>query len=282
MVPAGAPGHAIEQRRVAEVRVHRDAGLAERVALAEVVAVIGAQHDRGVVPELLRVELVEDAAEPVVDHRQLRLVVGADLARLRRLQPALGDGLGRVRRPDEPRAFPRVVVTRRPRRRRVERLVRIELVDEQQEALVVARARAQPLLGRAASCADRGSPPRRGTMCASRRRGGARTPGAAGSAGVPVHDRIGARAPRVTFVTSHVLPRAEVGVVVLAADLEQVRMVGHEHRRDPRPPQLVGDRVFPDLDRAPRPPEEVERADEQVVAGRHARQRSRPVPVEPQ
>ena len=80
------PGHATSSGVWPEVRVDRDAGLAERVALAEVVAVIGAEHDRGVVPELLRVELVEDAAEPVVDHRQLRLVVGADLARLARLQ----------------------------------------------------------------------------------------------------------------------------------------------------------------------------------------------------
>ena len=45
--------------------------------------------------------------------------------------------------------------------------------------------------------------------------------------------------------------------------------------------QRVGDRVLPHLDRAPRPPGEVERTDEQVVAGRHARQRPGVVVGEP-
>jgi hypothetical protein len=43
----------------------------------------------------------------------------------------------------------------------------------------------------------------------------------------------------------------------------------------------MGDRVLPDLDRAPGPPREVERADEQVVAGGHARKRARVVVPEP-
>ena len=38
--------------------------------------------------------------------------------------------------------------------------------------------------------------------------------------------------------------------------------------------QRRGDRLLPQLDRSPRPPEEVERADEDVVARRHARQRT--------
>ena len=69
-----------------------------------------------------------------------------------------------------------------------------------------------------------------------------------------------------------IVPGVEVGVVVLAAHLEQVRVVGEQHRRHPRPAELVDDRVLPHLDRPPRPPEEVERTAQQVVAGRDARQ----------
>ena len=85
--------------------------------------------------------------------------------------------------------------------------------------------------------------------------------------------RVGAGPPRVALVAAQVVPRREVGVVVLAAGLEQVRVVGDEHRRHVRAPQRRGDRLLPQLDRPPRLPEEVERADEDVVAGRHARQR---------
>ncbi len=100
--------------------------------------------------------------------------------------------------------------------------------------------------------------------------------------GSPGPRRVRTRAPGVAFVTAHVVPRGEVGVVVLASALEEVRVVGDEHRRDARTPQVVGDRVFPHFDGSPRPPQEVERADQHVVASRHARQRARPVPVESQ
>jgi hypothetical protein len=51
-------------------------------------------------------------------------------------------------------------------------------------------------------------------------------------------------------------------------------VVRHQLRHDARLTQLVRDRVLPDLDRAPRSPEKVGRAAEQVVPGRHAGQRS--------
>ncbi len=104
--------------------------------------------------------------------------------------------------------------------------------------------------------------------------------GRAGRSGSADPRRVLARAPRVALVAAHVVPRGELAVVVLPAGLEQVGMVGHEHRRHPGPPQVVGDRLLPQLDRAPRPPQEVERTGEQVVARRHARQRAGDVAVE--
>jgi hypothetical protein len=47
---------------VAERLVHRNAGLAEDVALAEVVAVVGAHDDRGVVRSRVAVEGLEQPA----------------------------------------------------------------------------------------------------------------------------------------------------------------------------------------------------------------------------
>jgi len=71
-----------------------------------------------------------------------------------------------------------------------------------------------------------------------------------------------------------------VGVVVLAAGLEQVRVVGDEHGEHTLLAQVGGDRLLPQLDRAPRPPQEVERSTEDVVPRRHARQRAGDMPRE--
>jgi hypothetical protein len=270
-----------EQRRVSEIGVHRYPRFTESVALTEVMPMVSAQDDRGVVPEMLCVELVEDATEPVVDHRDLRLVVGAYLPRRVGPQPRFRDRLRGVRRPDEPRPVPLVVVARRPRIRRVERLVRIELVDEQEEAVVETRARPQPF-GRGPHRARPGevvfrAKPSAGLVVTApvisrngRERGCSRP------------RRIGARTPRIAFVAAHVIPRGEISVIVLSTHLEEVGMVGDEHRRDFGPPQLDGDRILPHLDRAPRTPQEVERADEEIVTRRHAGQRPGPVAVEAQ
>ena len=82
-------------------------------------------------------------------------------------------------------------------------------------------------------------------------------------------------------MAADVVPATEVGVVVLAARLEQVGMVGDEHAGDAFGGQRPGDRLLPGLDRPPGLPEEVEGADEDVVAGGHARQRAGDVSGEP-
>jgi hypothetical protein len=69
-------------------------------------------------------------------------------------------------------------------------------------------------------------------------------------------------------------PGVEVGVVVLAAGFEEVRVVRDEHGGDAAFAQRPRDGVLPDLYRPPGPPQEVQRPDQDVVAGRHARQRS--------
>ena len=83
-------------------------------------------------------------------------------------------------------------------------------------------------------------------------------------------------------MAAEVGPSREVGVVVLAAGLEEVGMVAHQHGGDPGSAQMVGERVLPGLDRTPGPPEEVQRTAEDVVARRHAGDRAGEVALEAQ
>ncbi len=301
------------QRRVAERLELRDrrfapdvaalvvAGFTGRASVAEVVAVIGAHDHRGVVPQVLGVELVENRAEMVVDHRQLGAVVGADLAGLAFGQLARRGAADDVRRPDE---APRlellgcqriVVVHRRPRLGRVERLVGVELVDEEHPPVVRLRCMAQPRRGGrhrpGAGEVLFGAEPRPAVVvvAAAERVVGdphlvAQVPATVGgvrdqrpTAGLDRRGAVGTRVdvglPRIALVAADVVPAGEVDVVVLAARLEQVRVVRHEHRGDVGPPECRRDRFLPQLDRPPRLPEEVEGPDEDVVARRHARQR---------
>ena len=217
--PGRDAGRAHEQRRVAERLVDRAARLAPDVLLAEEVAVVGADDHGGVVTPAGPVERVEEPAEPRVDHRELRAVLRADLAAVALGEHALLDPADGVRRPDEmARAVPIGVVHRRVRLRRVERLVRIELVDEQQEASVVGRLLLEPARrlahdARAGEVVFAAEPAPRVVVGrvhpAEQRRADPR--------------RVGARAPRVALVAALVVPRGEVDVVVLAAGLEQVR-----------------------------------------------------------
>ena len=82
-------------------------------------------------------------------------------------------------------------------------------------------------------------------------------------------------------MAAHEVPRSEVGVEVLAAGLEEMRVIGGEHRVHTGAAQRRGDRLLPQLDRPPRLPEEVERPAQDVVARRHARQRAGDVTIEP-
>ena len=173
------------------------------------------------------------------------------------------------------RALPALVVHGRVRLGGVERLVGVELVDQQEEPVVVADRLVQPAGGRGhgAGTGEVGlvpeptSRPLVGEVDLVERR-------RADPAGI----RSGL--PRVGLVAPLVVPSQEVGVVVLPARLEQVGVVGDQHGRHAGGPQLGGDRLLPQLDRPPRLPEEVERAAQQVVASRDARQRARVVAVE--
>ena len=85
--------------------------------------------------------------------------------------------------------------------------------------------------------------------------------------------RVGPRLPRVTLVTSFVRPGCEVGVIVLAADFEEMRVIGHQLRHHPRAPQRGSDGLLPEFDRTPRLPQEIPRPDQDVVARGNAGQR---------
>ena len=82
-MPASTPGQATISGMWPSVFVDGRRRLAPDVLLAEVVAVVGADDDGGVVPEVVAVDRVEHAAEPGVDHRELAAVVGAHLVGLR-------------------------------------------------------------------------------------------------------------------------------------------------------------------------------------------------------
>ena len=286
-VPRLDPGPGHQQRDVAEQVVDGGHRLAERVvALAEVVPVVGGDDEGGVVPQVVAVEGVEYPAEPVVDHGELGAVVGSHLGGLAFGEDALGDGVDGVRRPDRERLVTLVVVPVGPRFGGVERLVGVELVDEQEEPVVVAgpgRAgvAVQPVGGggHGAGAGVVGLLPEvgaGGVVAAVEHAGGCRQGGCADPAGVVPQP------PGVALVAPHVLPHAEVGVVVLAAGLEQVWVVGDDAGGHAVHAHLACDVGFPDFDAAPRPPQEVPGAAEDVVAGRHARQRRRVVPVEAQ
>ncbi len=273
-----------EQRDVAHLGVNGHRRLAPRASLAQVVAVVGAEHDRGGVPGIMTLDDIEDATEPVVDHRQLGSVLRPHVPCLALGEPGAGC-ITRVRRPDEALALPLGVVARRPGLGHVEGLVRIELVDHEQRSLM-RFARRRELAVEPLGCRDHRA--RAGEVGLFAEPGAGRVvaagpgPRLGGQRRCADPGRVGPHAPRVVLVAAQVVPGAEVDVVVLAAGLEQVRMVRHEHGGDPRvASQQVGDGVLPDLDRSPWPPGEVERADEQVVAGRHARQRARVVVGEP-
>ncbi len=245
------------QRDVAQRLVRGHAGLAPDVLLAQVVTVVRADDDGRVLPEAVALDRVHHLAEPGVDHRQLAAVGGPDLVRLALVEHALLQRAANVGRPDQVRPLPRVVVHRRVRLRRVERLVRVELVDEEEEAVVVAGVVVQP----------------RGRRCHRLRAGEVLL-----LAEVPARVVVGHECPSehrraypaivrtglpgIALVAALVVPGVEVGVVVLAARLEEVRVVGHKLRRDALPAQQRRQRLLPQLDRAPGLPKEVQRAAE--------------------
>ena len=97
---------------------------------------VGAEHDRCVVPEIITIDRVENATKPVVDHRQFGSVVRPELHGLGLGKRPAADRVSAVRGPDHQLLIALVVVFERPRLGRVEGLVRIELVDKEEEAFV--------------------------------------------------------------------------------------------------------------------------------------------------
>src|ERR1700688_2729356 len=214
-------------------------------------AMIGTYDDDAVVVETAAFDRAQQFAEPRIDHGQLGAVAGAHLPRLPLAQHALAGRPGDVRRPDQMRSAPLGVVHRGVRLGSTERLVRIEFVDEQHEALVRGRRLGEPSRGRRPR--TRGREVRlvaeisarvivRSMAAAERRRA------------EPAW--IGPRLPGVAFVAAQVVPGAEIGMVVLAANLEQVWMVRDQLGGDARRAEIAGQGLFPEFDRAPWLPQE--------------------------
>ena len=67
-----------------------------------------------------------------------------------------------------------------------------------------------------------------------------------------------------------IVPSVEIDVIILAAHLEQMRMVTDQLGDDPDLAQFIGNGVFPDLHRTPGSPEKIQRPAQDVVPGRHA------------
>ena len=143
--PAGRPGPPDQEGDAAEFAVDGGGRLAEQVVLAEVVAVIGAEHHPGRPGQPDVVDRPEQAAEPVVDHRQLGAVVVAEPACPPRVELPTRNGVDEVRGPDlQLGAVPELVVHPGVGQRRVEGLVGVELVDHQEEPVVGRRRVADP------------------------------------------------------------------------------------------------------------------------------------------
>ena len=194
-----------------------------------------------------------------------------------------------VRRPDRVRRRTSTPTARACRTARAGRTRRRTSSQRSCVRRVASAASARPR----PSCAARGSPPRRGTSRGCRRRRDRATVGDPERRGgtsrrprpvTPARRarRVGARAPRVALVAAHVVPRTEVAVVVLAAGLEQVRVVGDEHRRHAR--RAAACAVIGSSHSSIEPHGRHRKSSaphEQVVAGRHARQRPGDVVGEP-
>ena len=114
------------ERNVGDLGINRHEILHPILVLAEHRAVVGGEDDERVFPETKLLELVENAAAPVIGHGQQRGVAFADM--LDRLGRFLHDI---VARPVEERAVPRVVIEIAIFLRAIKRLVRIEELDLQ-------------------------------------------------------------------------------------------------------------------------------------------------------
>ncbi len=262
---------------MAQRLVCRNRRLPPRVLFPQIVAVVRAHDDSRVVPQLVAIDRLDQASEPGVDHGELGPVGRSYLVRLPWREHVLADRRVDVWRPDQVWPLPGVVIHGRVWFRRIERLMRVELIDEEQEAVVVPGVLIEPAGGRRHRPWAREVglfaevPPRvviRHVAPSEHRRAD------------PA--RVGSRPPGIALMSPNVFPPGEVAVIVLASGLEQVRMVGDEHRNHTGIAQMPNERVFPDLDRTPGLPEEVQRPAQYVVPGGYAGQRSGIVLLEAQ
>ena len=276
--PAGQVGMVEEQRdvgqRLVKLAVPVDgAGLADHAMLAEEVAVVGGDQDGRVLQPPQALQAVQEVTQPHIRQRHLAGVEGADVG-----QFLLGVAIRLAVDGPADALLRRVVrVHRVVGRGRVERLMRIEAVDHQQE--VVQRAVAvQPAGGGAEGL--RGE----GMLLA--------LPGEAVRAvaplcGVPVVLRptavdlgvllarpgdvlVGIGDPVVVLLPADELPAVEGEVVVAAAPLEEMVVIGDQHRR-PAGIAQDGDQVaIIRLQRAPAAPGELVAPGPEVAPGGHA------------
>src|ERR1700723_3337511 len=267
--------HRNQQRSMPERFVNRHRWFAPDVLLAEIMPVIGAYDHRSIVVKSAALDRREQFAEPRVDHRQLRAVARANLRRLLACEHAMRQRPAHVRRPDHVRSLPRRIVHRGVRLRRVERLVRIELVDEQHKTIVTARRALEPFGRRR----HRARPWKIRLVAKVAPRVVVRSV-PAGERRRAYPARIGPRLPRVALMPALVVPRGEIGVIVLAADLEQMRMIRDQLGDDASGTKIRSQRPLPYFDRAPRLPQKIDRAAKNVVTRRDAWQRARVMTVE--
>src|SRR5690606_6839315 len=86
--------------------------------------------------------------------------------------------------------------------------------------------------------------------------------------------RIGPRLPRIALMAALVIPGSEINVIILAARLEEMWVIGNQLRHHTLLAQLIGNGIFPKLDRAPGTPEKIERTPKNVVTGGYAGKRA--------
>jgi hypothetical protein len=249
--------------------------------LGEQEAVVGGEDQRGVAPQVVAVEIVEQLPEVVVAGRHERRVVGADL----------GDLLGRapaallVERPVEDAAAPAGRVLLLEARRRLERLVRIEALEHEEPRIGVAvqveelEARREAARERQVLLVDHELAvdgvldalpaavvdvlrlaPRAVEVVVLRRVHRAQL----------LDGRLYHGLPRVVFLAADEVPRAEPVVIRGAAVLEVMQVVRDEVRMDAGEPERLRKRIVERLEGAPAAVHEVQAPGVQVAPRRHA------------
>ena len=139
------PGHVHHQRCMTHWLEVRNPGFTEDITLAEIVAVIRAENDDGVVPESVFVHGIQQFTKPVIDHAELGAVVRAHVVCLACVDHTPFHGFHGVRWPDDEIFGPIRIVFVCPGFWRIERLMGIKFVDEEHEPVVKARVLIEPV-----------------------------------------------------------------------------------------------------------------------------------------